>query len=62
MSERAERDRGRERMQDMMNSATNTTAQVNKRTRLIEANIKDTSSSKRQSPKALALDFIQAKT
>eukprot|EP00957_Ditylum_brightwellii_P143484 10931079-Ditylum_brightwellii.AAC.1 len=49
-------------MQDMMSSATSTTAQVNKGTRFNKRNIEDTSFGKRQLPKALALDFIQAKT
>eukprot|EP00957_Ditylum_brightwellii_P172650 13142553-Ditylum_brightwellii.AAC.1 len=49
-------------MQDMMSPATSITAQVNKLTCFNETNIKDTSSGKRQLPKALALDFIQAKT
>ena len=62
MSERVGRDRGRERLQDMMSSATSTNAQVTKRTRFNETTIEDTFPSKRQSPKALALDFIQAKT
>eukprot|EP00957_Ditylum_brightwellii_P143844 10960514-Ditylum_brightwellii.AAC.1 len=62
MSKRVGRERGRERLQDMMSSATSTTTQVNKRTRFDESNIDDTSSSKRQSPKVLALDYIKAKT
>ena len=62
MSERVGRDRGRERLQDMMSSATSTNAQVTKRTCFNEATIEDTLPSKRQSPKALVLDFIQAKT
>eukprot|EP00957_Ditylum_brightwellii_P050447 3825699-Ditylum_brightwellii.AAC.1 len=41
---------------------TSTTAQVNKHTRFDEFNINNTSSSKMQSSKALALDFIKAKT
>eukprot|EP00957_Ditylum_brightwellii_P046042 3493458-Ditylum_brightwellii.AAC.2 len=49
-------------MQDMMSSATSTTTQVNKCTHFDDTNIKDTSSSKRQPPKALALNFIKAKT
>eukprot|EP00957_Ditylum_brightwellii_P196268 14953784-Ditylum_brightwellii.AAC.3 len=48
-------------MQDMMSSATSTTAQVNKHTRFDESNIEDTSPRKRQLPKALALDFIKTK-
>eukprot|EP00957_Ditylum_brightwellii_P000382 29839-Ditylum_brightwellii.AAC.1 len=49
-------------MQDMMSSATSTIAEVNKRTCFGETNIKDTSFGKRQLPKALTLDCIQAKT
>eukprot|EP00957_Ditylum_brightwellii_P108707 8292081-Ditylum_brightwellii.AAC.1 len=63
MSKRVGRGRGRERAQDMMSSATSTTFQFNKCTHFNRANVEDTStSSKRQSPKALAINFIKAKT
>jgi ribosome-binding ATPase YchF (GTP1/OBG family) len=47
----------------MMNSVTSSTTQVTKCTHFDEANIKDTSTSnKRQSSKAIVIDFIKAKT
>ena len=65
MSERVGRDRGRERSQETMSTATSTMAQITKRTRFDESTLttqSTTTISKRQSPKALALDYILGKT
>eukprot|EP00957_Ditylum_brightwellii_P090692 6907720-Ditylum_brightwellii.AAC.1 len=64
MSKRVGRDRGRERSQETMITATSTMAQVTKRARFDESTLttKSTTSSKWQLPKALALDYILGKT
>eukprot|EP00957_Ditylum_brightwellii_P186645 14210614-Ditylum_brightwellii.AAC.1 len=64
MSKRVGRDRGRERSQETLSTATSIIAEVTKRARFDKSTLttESTTTSKRQSPKALALDYILGKT
>eukprot|EP00957_Ditylum_brightwellii_P079203 6023704-Ditylum_brightwellii.AAC.1 len=65
MSKRVGRDRGRERSQETIGTATSTMAQVTKCTQFNKSMLtthKSTTTSKRQLHKALALDYILGKT